>query len=97
MLEEARKAAGIKQWPKNALRHSYASYHLAQFQNAAVTALELGHTNASITFKHYRELVLPAEAARYWKLKPSASASEKVVQMTAPRPECPAKGCGRGA
>jgi hypothetical protein len=80
MLEEARKAAGIKRWPPNALRHSYASYHLANFKNAATTALELGHTNASITFKHYRELVKPAEAERYWNLRPSVSAAENPPQ-----------------
>jgi integrase len=81
-FEQLRKTAGIKQWPHNALRHSFASYHLAHFKNAAATALEMGHTNAAITFKHYRELVKPKDAALYWNhLLPSASASEKVVQM----------------
>src|SRR5262249_26919647 len=42
-LEQARKTAGIADWPDNALRHSFASYHLAHFNNAAVTALQLGH------------------------------------------------------
>jgi len=27
-LETARAKAGISKWPSNALRHSYASYHL---------------------------------------------------------------------
>ena len=40
---QAREAAGIVEWPDNALRYSFASYHLAHFKNAAATALDLGH------------------------------------------------------
>src|SRR5439155_10204128 len=78
---QARVAAGITQWPDNALRHSFASYHLAHFKNAASTALELGHHDSRITFAHYRELVKPKEAERYWNIKPEASA--KVVPLVA--------------
>ena len=78
---QARMAAGIKDWPDNALRHSFASYHLAHFKNAAATALELGHHDSRITFAHYRELVKPKEAERYWNIKPAVSA--KVVQLVA--------------
>jgi integrase len=84
-FEQARAAAGITDWKNNALRHSFGSYHIAHLKNAAATALEMGHVNASITFKHYRELVKPKDAALYWNLVPSVSASEKVVQMSAPR------------
>ena len=58
---------GIK-WPNNALRHSFASYHLAHFNNAAELALQLGHTGTSLLFRHYRELVKPSEAAKWWEL-----------------------------
>jgi integrase len=84
LFAEARTAAGIDEWPDNALRHSFASYHLAHFKNAASTALELGHHDSRITFAHYRELVRPKEAARYWKLKP-AGRSRKIVRMEAAR------------
>ena len=40
---------------------------------------ELGHMNAAVTFAHYRELVRPKEAARYWQIKPARGASKKVV------------------
>ncbi len=63
-FKQTRAAAGITDWPKNALRHSFASYHLAAFKNAATTALELGHHDSRVTFAHYRELVKPKEAAR---------------------------------
>ena len=41
-MDEARKAAGIVQWPQNALRHGFASYHLAHFNDAALLALGVG-------------------------------------------------------
>ena len=67
VFDAARKAAGIDQWPQNALRHSFASYHLAKFNDAAALALELGHTNSDLVFQHYRQLVRPKQAERYWK------------------------------
>jgi integrase len=60
-----------KPWPSNGLRHSFASYHLAHFRNAALLALELGHTNQEITFRHYRELVTPEAAKKYWNIRPA--------------------------
>lgn len=81
LFARARYAAGIMEWPENGLRHSFASYHLAAFKNAASTALELGHHDSRVTFAHYRELVKPREAARYWKLRPAAKSSRKIVQM----------------
>jgi integrase len=81
-LDEARQQAGIENWPQNALRHGFASYHLANFNDAAALALEMGHTNSNLVFKHYRELVKPIEAARYWNIKPSQEA-EKVVAFAA--------------
>jgi integrase len=79
MLEATRVAAGIKHWPSNALRHGFASYHLAHFNDAAALALELGHTDAGLVFQHYRQIVKPKEAHRYWEIMPSADAAKKVV------------------
>jgi integrase len=79
LFEQARAAAGIAEWPDNALRHSFASYHLAHFKNAASTALELGHHDSRITFAHYRELVKPNDAEKYWNLFPTAGVAKKVV------------------
>ena len=80
-FNQTRILAGIVDWPENALRHSFASYHMAHFKNAADTTLQLGHHDSRVTFAHYRELVRPKEAARYWKLKPVKTA--KVVPMVA--------------
>ena len=82
LLDTAREAAGIKAWPHNALRHGFASYHLAKFKNSAELALDMGHTNSNLVFQHYRELVKPKEAQRYWKLAPALS-GKKVVNFKA--------------
>ncbi len=80
LFERAQNAAGIQDWPNNALRHSFASYYLAHFMKsgAAELALEMGHTDANLVFHHYRELVKPKEAKRYWNIVPQ-SKSEKIV------------------
>jgi integrase len=80
-FDAAREAAGIDDWPDNALRHSFASYHLAHFKDAAALALEMGHTDSGLIFNHYRQLVRPKEAERYWNITPVAK--EKVVQIAA--------------
>ena len=83
-LKGARAGAGIKQWPSNALRHSYASYHLAFHQNAAALALQMGHTSQTMIFSNYREVVTPDEAQRYWSIRPRP-ATDNVITMEALR------------
>ncbi len=63
--EATRERAGINEWQENCMRHSFVSYRLAATGNAAQTALESGHDQA-VLFKHYRELVRPTQAQRYW-------------------------------
>ena len=65
-------------WPSNALRHSYASYYLARFDNASKLALQLGHKGHDIIFRHYREVVTRQDAARYWKIEPEQSATKVI-------------------
>jgi integrase len=71
-LDLVRKAAGLARWPKNGLRHSFASYRLAAIHDAPRVAAELGHTSPRMLYSTYRELVLPEEAQRYWKLVPES-------------------------
>jgi len=59
------EAGAGRPWPHNALRHSFASYHLAYFKDAARTALEAGHSQA-VLFRHYRELVTQEDAEAWW-------------------------------
>lgn len=80
-FDAARTAAGIAEWPDNALRHSFASYHLAHFKDAAALALEMGHTDSGMIFEHYRQLVRPKDAERYWNIRPAGK--EKIVPLVA--------------
>jgi integrase len=79
---EIRERAKITDWPANALRHGFASYHLAHFKNAAELALEMGHTNQQMIFDHYRELVRPKEAAQYWKICPVSASRSKIISIS---------------
>jgi integrase len=80
-LEHVRKAAGLARWPNNGLRHSFASYRLAAIHDAPRVASELGHTSPAMLYSTYRELVLPQDAERYWKIEPAAE-GDKVVAFT---------------
>jgi integrase/recombinase XerD len=74
-----RQAAGILEWPPNGGRHSFASYHLAHFRDPRELALEMGHTRSEVTFRHYRELVKPAEAQKFWRIAPAIAAETKLA------------------
>jgi integrase len=81
-INDDRERAKLRsEWPQNALRHSFGSYHLAQFNDAAKLALEMGNSPATI-FRHYRQLVKPNQAERYWKIAP-AVAGKKVIRFAA--------------
>jgi len=71
------------EWPHNGLRHSYASYRLAQCKIAGEVALEMGNSPQMI-FRHYRELVTVADAGKWWNSFPSKQGN--VVPIHAARP-----------
>jgi len=68
---EARAAAGIKEWPVDALRHSFCTYRYALTGEAARTASEAGHDQA-VLHKHYRALATKAQAEAYFAIVPGA-------------------------
>jgi integrase len=82
-LDLVRKAAGLARWPKNGLRHSYASYRLAAIHDAPRVASDLGHTSPKMLYSTYREVVRPEEADRYWKIEPRPAEDGKVVAFNA--------------
>jgi integrase len=80
-LEADRKAAGFFRLAINALRHSFTSYALSHCKDAATLALELGHADQDLIFRHYRELVTPEAAAKYWDIRPESET--KLVAISA--------------
>ena len=75
------KASGVA-WKSNACRHSYISYRLAEIQDAAKVALEAGNS-PNVVFKHYRELVKPADALKWFAVSPSQPANVLPMQAAA--------------
>jgi len=71
MAHWRRKAVAIlevSRWPQNALRHSFASYHLAMWRDSATTAHEMGHTSTAMVFSNYAQAVTASDARKWWAL-----------------------------
>jgi integrase len=68
----------IGDWPTNALRHSYATYRIAQCHDAARVALEMGNS-AQMLFRNYRELADEQDAKAWFSIVPRPAAN--VVQI----------------
>jgi hypothetical protein len=59
---------------------SIASDRFAKHNNGALTAAEMGHRGETRTLSaHYRALVKPKEAERYWKIAPGAKGANIVA------------------
>lgn len=67
VYDKARRA-NLPAIPANSLRHSFCSYHLAHFKNIGLTAEEAGNSPEMIA-KHYKELVRPKAAAKFWGIE----------------------------
>ena len=77
----AREAQGYftePEWRKNALRHSFISYRLAETQNAHKVAIEAGNSE-NIIFKNYRELVTEEEANAWFSIFPTNK--QNIIQL----------------
>ena len=74
----ARAKQILGKWPSNALRHSYATYRLAQCNDAARVALEMGNS-PQMLFRNYRELSDERDALAWFSIVPKHAAN--VVQM----------------
>jgi integrase len=64
----ALKALGWKHWKKNCLRHSFASYALAQSRDPSKTAYEMGHESPKLLFSTYANKVARQDAEAWWAL-----------------------------
>jgi integrase len=70
------------EWKRNGLRHSFCSYRLAAIKNAAQVALEAGNSPQMI-FRHYRQVVPGAEAAKWFSIVPDAPVN--VISLARPQ------------
>ena len=74
---KAKEAAPVKAvapvpWKANALRHSCASCRFALTGDAGRVAGECGNS-AAVVHRHHRELVQPADAERWFAVRPGAA------------------------
>ena len=76
LFDALRKKAGLygETWPKNAGRHSFASYHL-DLAGEDATRKALGHGTFDMLFQHYRTLVRPGVGAKYFEILPRLTPS----------------------
>jgi integrase len=72
-ITAAAKAAGMTSWPKDGLRHSFGSYHLAAHDNAALTARLLGHTNTDMVYSNYNNRRTREEGVAFFNIRPAAA------------------------
>ncbi|MBP3499340.1 MAG: tyrosine-type recombinase/integrase [Akkermansia sp.] len=67
---ELRKAAGwdspAHPWPQDALRHTFASYHLSHFRSFAELQLEIGHRDATLLRTRYVDQRGVHSSAQFW-------------------------------
>ena len=75
-----RKKAGINGF-KDILRHSFASYHLALYNDQNRTMAALGHDSNAMLFRHYDAAVERSEAIKYWTLSPSGSDAPMITEV----------------
>jgi integrase len=80
------KAANIGTWPPDVLRHSFASAHYAFHRDPARTAMILGHRDQNMLLTHYRDIMKPSEAAKYWQIAPETASDAKIIPLARAHP-----------
>ena len=77
-FESAQKASNIGAWPKNAMRHSYASYLYEMTGDETKVINQLGQRSVDVMFTHYRTLTNKGEGTKYFSITPPEKADNLV-------------------
>jgi integrase len=72
-ITAASKAAGMTSWPKDGLRHSFGSYHLAAHDNAALTARQMGHASTDMVYSNYNNRRTREEGIAFFNIRPQVA------------------------
>ncbi len=66
---QLREEAGLTAWQQDALRHSFASYHVKQWHDFAQLQLEMGHRSAELLRTRYLSMggITAAQAGMFWR------------------------------
>lgn len=63
------RVLGREKWPRNSLRHSYATYRMALTRDASRVSEELGNS-PGIVRRHYDQVATPQEGAAWFQIEP---------------------------
>jgi integrase/recombinase XerD len=80
------EAARIEKWPPDVMRHSFASAHYAFHKDPARTAVIMGHRDQNMLLTHYRDLMKPSEAKKYWQIAPETTRDVKIIPLAIAQP-----------
>lgn len=58
-----------RKWPQDALRHTFASYHLSHFRSYAELQLEIGHRDATLLRTRYVDQRHVVNAGAFWECR----------------------------
>jgi integrase len=80
-VRKLHRAAGIP-LKQNALRVSFASYHLASHGDIDALVIALGHRGSpAVLWEHYHRAVKKSAARAFWAITPQTVAREKIVAI----------------
>ncbi len=66
---------GVKVWRQDALRHTFASYHLSYFRSYSELQCEIGHRDASLLRTRYVDMRGVQNAESFWEATPRLTSS----------------------
>lgn len=77
--QRLRQDAGLNPWRADALRHTFASYHLRQFGDIHRLQLEMGHSSAHLLFCRYLNMahVTQESAEAFWCMHRTSRSGRK--------------------
>lgn len=82
--------------PRNCLRHSFTSYHVAANKDAARTSVVLCHTSPAMLWRHYKGRATEADGLAWFRLVPAGSPPRPAPPVADKRGDAPEEHAGTG-
>jgi integrase len=64
-------------YAQNAMRHCFATYHMAKHEDSAKTAAMLSHSNPSMLYGTYYDVASKEEAEEFWDIIPDSVVAQR--------------------
>ncbi len=68
-----RKVSGISKRQQDILRHTFASAHLAAYNDFKELQAAMGHGTTEMILKHYKALIKKPDAVKFWSIRPTST------------------------